>query len=433
MAREEYSVETRAQIVALVMIAKMKPQDVAILLNIPRVSVYQIVQRAKEHGYDPTVNPRIEHEHVANNTRSGRPKVVTEAIEASIIASITKDRAGREKSAEYLAYEAGISESSVLRLLKLNSFNKCKPTVKPGLTDKMKQARLAFALEHQHWTLEDFKNIIWTDETSVVLGHWRGSNSVWRRSFECYDSTVIRRRFKKACEFMFWGCFSYDAKGPYHIYQKENTAAKKKAEKELQIINRDREQAAREEWELNNTFSRLQLRPRRGRKPNFKFTTKNGKLEILVPKLLPFAQECKRSRPGTIVMEDNAPAHAHFHQKEIYSFHDVQRLPWPGNSPDLNAIEPTWFWLKKRTTLQGAPGDRKTAVEAWEKAWERLPQHHIQAWVERIPFHIQEIIRLEGGNEYPEGRPQGDVRSRCRRKGVLSFRAYLEDEWEDLE
>ncbi|EEA25932.1 hypothetical protein TMatcc_005818 [Talaromyces marneffei ATCC 18224] len=386
MAREEYSVETRAQIVALVMIAKMKPQDVAILLNIPRVSVYQIVQRAKEHGYDPTVNPRIEHEHVANNTRSGRPKVVTEAIEASIIASITKDRAGREKSAEYLAYEA----------------------------DKMKQARLAFALEHQHWTLEDFKNIIWTDETSVVLGHRRGSNRVWRRSFECYNSTVIRRRFKKACEFMFWGCFSYDAKGPYHIYQKENAAAKKKAEKELQIINRHREQAAREEWELNNTFSRLQL-------------------EILVPKLLPFAQECKRSRPGTIVMEDNAPAHAHFHQKEIYSFHDVQRLLWPGNSPDLNAVEPTWFWLKKRTTLQGAPGDRKTAVEAWQKAWERLPQHRIQAWIERIPFHIQEIIRLEGGNEYPEGRPQGDVRSRCRRKGVLSFRAYLEDEWEDLE
>ena len=148
-----------------------------------------------------------------------------------------------------------------------------------------------------------------------------------------------------------------------------------------------------------------------------------------MPKLLPFAQECKRSRPDTIVMEDNAPAHAHFHQKEIYSFHNVQRLLWPGNSPDLNAIEPAWFWLKRRTTIRGAPGDRKTVVNVWEKAWEKLPQHRIQAWIERMPFHIQEIIRLEGGNEYPEGRPQGDVRTRCRRKGVLSFRALLEDEW----
>ncbi|EED15724.1 hypothetical protein TSTA_051610 [Talaromyces stipitatus ATCC 10500] len=376
MAREEYSVEIRAQIVSLVMIAKMKPQDVATLLNIPRVSVYQIIQRAKEHGYDPTVNPRIEHEHVANKECSGRPKVVTEAIEASIIASVTKDRAGREKSAEYLAYEA------------------------------------------------DFKNIIWTDEISVVLGHRRGSNCVWRRSFECYDPTVIRRRYKGACEFMFWVAFPMMPRVPVTFIKRRMQQQQKKAEKELEVINREREKVAREEWELNGAFSRLQLRPRPGRKPTFRFTAKNGKLvrnskggidwyryqkEVLVPKLLPFAQECKRSRLDTI------------------------RLLWLGNSPDLNAIEPTWFWLKKRTTLRGAPGDRKTAVGVWEKAWERLPQHRIQAWIERIPFHIQEIIRLEGKNEYPEGRPQGDVRSRCRRKGMLSFRAYLEDEWEGLE
>jgi transposase len=278
MAREEYSVELRAQIVTLVMIAKLKPQDVAKMLNIPQNSVYNIVKRAKEHGYDPTVNPRIEHEHIANKKRSGRPKVVTEEIEASIIASITKDRAGREKSAEYLAYEAGISESSVLRLLKFNSLSKCKPTWKPGLTEEMRQARLAFALAHQHWTLEDFKNIIWTDETSVVLGHRRGSNRCWRRPFECYDPTVIRRRYKGSCEFMFWGCFSYDFKGPCHIYQTPTAAQQKKAEKELEIANRAREERAREEWELNNAFSRLQLRPRPGRKPVFKFAPKHGKL-----------------------------------------------------------------------------------------------------------------------------------------------------------
>lgn len=49
--------------------------------------------------------------------------------------------------------------------------------------------------------------------------------------------------------------------------------------KELEIMNRAREQDARQEWELNNTFSRLRLEPRRGRKPTFKFTAKLGKLE----------------------------------------------------------------------------------------------------------------------------------------------------------
>jgi hypothetical protein len=42
--------------------------------------------------------------------------------------------------------------------------------------------------------------------------------------------------------------------------------------------------------------------------------------------------------------------------------------------------------------------------EAWIKAWKELPQTQIQAWIERIMRHVQEVIRLEGGNEYAEGR-----------------------------
>ena len=31
-------------------------------------------------------------------------------------------------------------------------------------------------------------------------------------------------------------------------------------------------------------------------------------------------------------------------------------------------------------------------------------QKKIQEWIERIPEHIQKIIKLEGGNKYKEGR-----------------------------
>jgi len=50
MAKEEYSAEIRAQIVTLVIIAKMKPQDIALLLNMPLRSVYNIIKHAKEQG-----------------------------------------------------------------------------------------------------------------------------------------------------------------------------------------------------------------------------------------------------------------------------------------------------------------------------------------------------------------------------------------------
>ena len=33
---------------------------------------------------------------------------------------------------------------------------------------------------------------------------------------------------------------------------------------------------------------------------------------------------------------------------------------------------------------------------------EEVDQTRIQAWITRIPVHIQKIIELEGGNEYQE-------------------------------
>ena len=39
-------------------------------------------------------------------------------------------------------------------------------------------------------------------------------------------------------------------------------------------------------------------------------------------------------------------------------------------------------------------------------------QKKIQAWIERVIDHVLEVIRLEGGNEYKEGRKEGQVKRR---------------------
>ena len=76
--------------------------------------------------------------------------------------------------------------------------------------------------------------------------------------------------------------------------------------------------------------------------------------EILSKKLIPFAKQYKETRPTIIVQEDKAPSHAHKAQLEIFNLHDVLRMLWPGNSPDLNMIEPCWPYMKKRMTVHGS-------------------------------------------------------------------------------
>jgi len=79
---------------------------------------------------------------------------------------------------------------------------------------------------------------------------------------------------------------------------------------------------------------------------------------------------------------------------------------WPGNSPDLNMIEICWAYLKCITTKKGPLTSRKAAEAAWTKAWEDLEQWRIQRWVERSPYHIEQVIRLKSGNEYQERHPR---------------------------
>lgn len=67
-------------------------------------------------------------------------------------------------------------------------------------------------------------------------------------------------------------------------------------------------------------------------------------------------------------------------------------------------IEPVWPEMKRRTTRSGAPKSGPEAERVWRKEWASFEQKRLQAFVERIPWHIQQVIACEGGNEYNEGR-----------------------------
>jgi len=134
-----------------------------------------------------------------------------------------------------------------------------------------------------------------------------------------------------------------------------------------------------------------------------------------------------------IVQEDNAPSHAHWYTGRAYSLANIQRILWPGNSPDLNAIEKAWPWMKKKTTFHGVPRTKSALQQAWKDAWRDLPQSEIQKWIEGIVRNIQEVIRLEGGNEYQEGRALKRSYRGRRKIGELFKHAFISDTVDDVE
>jgi len=74
--------------------------------------------------------------------------------------------------------------------------------MKPRLKLEDKARRLKWCLDHKDWLLEDWKNVIWTDETSVKLGGVRGARRVWRKPNEAFHLHIITRRWKGFSEFM---------------------------------------------------------------------------------------------------------------------------------------------------------------------------------------------------------------------------------------
>jgi transposase len=66
-----------------------------------------------------------------------------------------------------------------------------------------------------------------------------------------------------------------------------------------------------------------------------------------------------------MVMEDNATPHTAVPQKQLYKVHEIKWMLLGANSPDLNAIEPTWNWMKRKTTKNRGFTGKKAIEEAW--------------------------------------------------------------------
>ena len=266
----------RSRIIGMVE-AGLQYAEVARRLGIHRSTVGRTVRRYGATGS------------TAELPRSGRPRVTTARDDQYIRTSHLRDRF---RSATFTARNLPnahrrISPQTVRNRLRAYGIKAHRPSIKVSLTDRHKQARLAWCLARVNWNHHQWRNVLFTDESPFGLQRKRRMQYVYRRRGERNLESCIEERDRHGGgKLLIWGGITFNTKTRLHFVQGNLTAA--------QYIN-----------------------------------------QIVDPYVLPFLN----AHPGTIFMQDGARPHSARATIQHLNNNNAHILPWPSKSPDLNPIE----------------------------------------------------------------------------------------------
>lgn len=239
-----------------------------------------------------------------------------------------------------------VSTSTVRRRLIEANLHARSPRKVPLLTKRHIKQRLIFAKEHADWPLEKWRNILWSDESKVVLFGCKGRREYVRRPAGAafMPQYTIKTVKHGGLSLMVWGCFSYNGVGPI-----------------IEIVG-----IMNKEYYLK---------------------------KVLQEVMYPYASDTMPLR--WVFQQDNDPKHTSKVVKEWFRVNKVNVLPWAAQSPDLNPIENLW------TDIKNAVSDQKptTKSQLWnvvQSAWNNIPIERCQALVDSMPRRCEAVIRNKG-------------------------------------
>lgn len=329
---KQLTTDQKGQIVMLRM-QEMTCKAIAKQIGVHESTIYRFLKKYDEVG---TVTP---------SPRPGKQSKISNRDIRKIILIIKRSR---KISLEQLREQAGLAHVSVATLSRAIKFRtRYKSRLcprKPFISIKNMRKRVQWCREHWGWTIEDWRRVVWSDESPFTLRcsirerAWVGPGD--ESNLNCMQGTV-----KHDTKINVWGCFAAHKVGRLHLIEG--------------IMNKEM------------YLDILQ-------------TVAKPSIEDLFPD------------DDYMFMQDNDPKHT---SKVVQRWirDEINTIDWwPANSPDLNPIENLWSILNRRCRHRTC-NNAQSLFETLQTAWNTFTEVELTKLVDNMPKRMEAVLKAKGG------------------------------------
>ena len=97
-------------------------------------------------------------------------------------------------------------------------------------------------------------------------------------------------------------------------------------------------------------------------------------------------------------MHDNARPHVAKICRQFLNRNNVNVLPWPAVSPDMNPIEHIWDYLGRKVRVRGNVHNLRDLENALIQEWNNIPNAVIRRYVRSMRGRLAGCINSRGGH-----------------------------------